>query len=48
MNKLAEQNLAERTPSPWVEWLFHSHPSISRRLVAAQEWRRAQSGVPTA
>ena len=22
MNKLAEQNLAERSPSPWVEWLF--------------------------
>src|ERR1700675_2380192 len=23
MNKLADQNLAERTPSRWVEWLFH-------------------------
>jgi STE24 endopeptidase len=42
MNKLAEQNLAERTPSKWVEWFFHSHPSISRRLVAAQEWGRVQ------
>ena len=40
MNKLAEQNLAERTPSKWVEWFFHSHPAISRRLVAAQEWGR--------
>jgi STE24 endopeptidase len=43
MNKLAEQNLAERTPSKWVEWFFHSHPSISRRLAAAEDWRRAQS-----
>lgn len=43
MNKLADQNLAERTPSRWVEVLFHSHPSISRRLVAAEEWRRAQA-----
>jgi STE24 endopeptidase len=36
MNKLAEQNLAERTPSKWVEWFFHSHPAISRRLAAAE------------
>jgi STE24 endopeptidase len=42
MNKLAEQNLAERTPAKWVEWFFHSHPSISRRLAAAQAWRRLQ------
>jgi STE24 endopeptidase len=38
MNKLAEQNLAERTPSKWVEWFFLSHPAISRRLAAAKEW----------
>lgn len=38
MNKLAEQNLAERTPSKWVEWFFHSHPAISRRLAAAESW----------
>jgi len=38
MNKLAEQNLAERTPSKWVEWFFHSHPAISKRVAAAQAW----------
>jgi len=38
MNKLAAQNLAERTPARWVEMLFHSHPSISRRIVAAEAW----------
>ena len=43
MNKLAEQNLAERTPSRWVEWFFHSHPSISRRLAAAEAWRQTQA-----
>lgn len=43
MNKLAEQNLAERAPSKWVEWFFHSHPSISRRLAAAKEWSRVHS-----
>jgi len=46
MNKLAEQNLAERSPSKWVEWFFHSHPSISRRLAAAEEWHRLQSAHP--
>ncbi len=38
MNKLAEQNLAERSPSKFVEWFFHSHPAISRRIAAAQAW----------
>jgi STE24 endopeptidase len=38
MNKLAEQNLAERTPSRFVEWFFHSHPAISRRVAAAELW----------
>jgi STE24 endopeptidase len=42
MNKLAEQNLAERSPSRWVEWLFHSHPAISRRVAAAEAWARLQ------
>lgn len=41
MNKLAEQNLAERVPSKWVEWWFHSHPSIARRVAAAEGWARA-------
>src|SRR5580698_3751947 len=46
MNKLAKQNLAERTPSKWIELLFHSHPAISRRVAAAEEWGRAQSVGP--
>lgn len=40
MNKLAEQNLAERTPSRFVEWFFHSHPAISRRVAAAEAWAK--------
>jgi STE24 endopeptidase len=46
MNKLADQNLAERAPAKWVEWLFHSHPSISRRLAAAAEWAQLQQAHP--
>jgi STE24 endopeptidase len=42
MDKLAEQNLAERSPSRLVEWLFHSHPAISRRVAAAHAWARVQ------
>jgi STE24 endopeptidase len=46
MNKLAQQNLAERTPSKWIEVLFHSHPAISKRVAAAEAWSRAQSAGP--
>ena len=46
MNKLAEQNLAERTPSKWVEWFFHSHPAISRRLEAAKDWGQKHNLTP--
>jgi STE24 endopeptidase len=48
MNKLAQQNLAERTPSKWVEILFHSHPAISKRVAAAEAWNRAHSAEPLA
>ena len=48
MNKLAQQNLAERTPSKWVEILFHSHPAISKRVAAAEAWNRAHSTEPLA
>jgi STE24 endopeptidase len=46
MNKLAQQNLAERTPSKWIEALFHSHPAISKRVAAAEAWQRAQDAGP--
>lgn len=42
MQKLADQNLAERTPNKFVEWLFHSHPSIGRRVAAAEEWAKGR------
>ena len=43
MNKLAEQNMAERKPSRWVEWWFHSHPAIARRVAAAEAWEKANA-----
>jgi STE24 endopeptidase len=46
MEKLADQNLAERRPSRLVELLFHSHPAIARRIEAALGYARQhqQSG----
>jgi len=41
MTKLADQNLAEKTPARWVEWLLHSHPSITKRIAVAQAWAKA-------
>ena len=41
MSTLAEQNLAEKEPARWVEWLFHSHPAIAKRVAAAEGWARA-------
>jgi STE24 endopeptidase len=32
LNKLAEQNLADCTPHPLIEFLFYSHPSIAKRI----------------
>jgi STE24 endopeptidase len=43
MNKLAEQNLAERAPGKWVEWFFHSHPAITKRVAAAEDWARLKA-----
>ncbi|HEY0753920.1 MAG TPA: M48 family metallopeptidase [Ktedonobacteraceae bacterium] len=38
MTRLANQNLAEVEPAPVVEFLFHSHPSIGKRLKHADEF----------
>jgi STE24 endopeptidase len=38
MRRLANQNLAEIEPAPLVEFLFHSHPSIKKRLQHADDF----------
>ncbi len=38
MTRLANQNLAETEPPAWVEFLLHSHPSISKRVALAQTY----------
>ena len=39
MEKLAAQNLADKEPRPLVEFFFHSHPSLSKRIAAAESYK---------
>jgi len=36
MEKLAKTNLADKSPHPFVESVFYSHPSIEKRIAAAR------------
>ena len=36
LTRLANQNLADVDPEPWVEWLLHSHPALNKRIAMAQ------------
>lgn len=38
MNKLADQNLSKKNPNPIIEFIFYSHPSISKRIMNAKKW----------
>lgn len=38
MERLADQNLANKEPHPVIEFILHSHPSIGRRIAAAKAW----------
>jgi STE24 endopeptidase len=40
MEKLAATNLSERHPAAWIEFLFHSHPSVEKRIAFAKSWAR--------
>jgi len=37
--RLANQNLAETNPEPWVEFLLYSHPALDKRIKMANEWK---------
>jgi STE24 endopeptidase len=42
MTRLANQNLADAEPPAWVEFLLHSHPSISKRVARAKAFEQTQ------
>jgi STE24 endopeptidase len=48
MDRLADLNLAERKPNRLKEFLFHSHPSIDRRIAHAESWTAKPVSPPRA
>ncbi len=42
MTRLANQNLAEVDPEPWVEFLLYSHPALSKRINMAKSFAISQ------
>jgi len=36
LTKLADQNLSDADPEPWVEVILYSHPALSKRIRAAE------------
>lgn len=38
MQRLSVMNLADEEPHPWIEFLFYSHPAISKRIRAAESF----------
>ncbi|MCK9555069.1 M48 family metallopeptidase [bacterium] len=40
MTKLAEQNLADKEPNGVIEFLLYSHPAISKRIKAAEKYKK--------
>lgn len=41
LTRLANQNLAEADPEPWVETLLYSHPALSKRIAMAEKFNQA-------
>jgi STE24 endopeptidase len=39
MTRLANQNLADADPEPWVEFLLYSHPALGKRIRMAESWK---------
>ena len=44
--RLANQNLADADPEPWVEFLLYSHPALSKRIAMARSASAQGSPIP--
>src|SRR5450759_546240 len=40
--RLANQNLDDADPEPWVEFLLYSHPALSKRIQKAEKFERTK------
>jgi STE24 endopeptidase len=43
LTRLANQNLTDADPEPWVEWLLHSHPALSKRIQMANQFQAGET-----
>lgn len=46
LTRLANQNLAEADPEPWVESLLYSHPALGKRIEMAENYHRVAVKSP--
>jgi STE24 endopeptidase len=46
LTRLANQNLADADPEPWVELLLHSHPPLGKRIHRAEQFSSQYEGNP--
>lgn len=44
MRKLSAMNLSDDQPHPLVEFLFHGHPAVSKRIAAAERFLTVKAG----
>jgi len=40
LTRLSNQNLAEVDPEPWVEFMLHSHPALSKRIHRTENFQQ--------
>jgi STE24 endopeptidase len=45
LRRLANQNLADADPEPWVEWLLYSHPALGKRIAMAEQDAQSQAST---
>jgi STE24 endopeptidase len=45
MEGLGKQNLSENDPHPAMEFIFHSHPSLGKRIEFARQWAAAEGDL---
>jgi STE24 endopeptidase len=43
LTRLANQNLAEADPEPWVELLLYSHPALGKRISMAESFEKSEN-----
>jgi STE24 endopeptidase len=45
LKRLANQNLSDVDPEPWVEWLLYSHPALGKRISMAEREKTPENNT---